>query len=356
MSLLSSQLLDAWAGELVRITAGRQRTRLPWRALILRSGPALEVFLRQGKAVRPIGVLAPETSPDEARRIAAELERRNVTSSTLVLRLSPAEVVTARVSLPVGVRDMLAPVLRNQLERLAPWPADQALFAWRETGTAPDGTQIDLELWIAGRAKLQALLDELVAVGLAPGVVDVGPTAEGEAQFNLLAEGEADHIRARGRIRVALMSAAAASSIVVAAALAVSYYLDAQRQAIETRIGRERASLAVAPADDAARRQQELVIRQRRQTPSVAVALEALSRALPDGAYLERMEMSDGLLRLAGKAERVPALIGLIEETGRFGEVAFAAPTTRRQGETLDEFSLSMRPLPGLGLRRGASP
>jgi general secretion pathway protein L len=253
--------------------------------------------------------------------------------------------------LPAGVRNMIGPVLRNQLERLAPWPADQACFAWRETSATADGTQVEVDLWIAGRARIEQLLRDLASAGLVPGVVDVGSTAEPEPSFNLIGKAGPDLVRARRTIERLMMAGAAITVLVTGGALGLAYQFSGQRDELETSIQRQLKAAAVSPREAELRRQRERVIAERRQSASVAIALEALSRAIPDGAYLERIELAEGVMTLAGKSSQVPSLIGLLEETGHFADVRFAAPTTRRPGEALDDFSLSMRLKPSMRLK-----
>jgi general secretion pathway protein L len=79
----------------------------------------------------------------------------------------------------------------------------------------------------------------------------------------------------------------------------------------------------------------------------MAVMLEALSRALPDDAWLNRLEVEQGTVRLAGNASNASALIGQIEASGHFADVQFAAPTTLAEGETQESFTITARIVPG---------
>jgi len=101
------------------------------------------------------------------------------------------------------------------------------------------------------------------------------------------------------------------------------------------------------------------VCRQRRQAwlaaekvaqPSMAIMLEALSRALPDDAWLNRLEVEQGTARLAGNATNAAALIGPIEASGHFSDVQFSAPTTRAEGESEESFTITAKIVPGRNL------
>ena len=60
-----------------------------------------------------------------------------------------------------------------------------------------------------------------------------------------------------------------------------------------------------------------------------AIAIEALSRALPDTAYLTELNIDGAKVRLVGIAQDAPALIAPLEQSGQFKDVHFYAPTTR---------------------------
>ncbi len=68
--------------------------------------------------------------------------------------------------------------------------------------------------------------------------------------------------------------------------------------------------------------------------------IEALSRSLPDTAYLDELEIHDSEARIVGKSADPTGLIGTLESTPEFEDVRFAAPTTREDGQTLGTFSI----------------
>src|SRR5262249_10986541 len=60
-----------------------------------------------------------------------------------------------------------------------------------------------------------------------------------------------------------------------------------------------------------------------------AIAIEALSRGLPDNAYLTELNIDGTTVRLVGVAQDAPALVAPLEQSGQFTDVHFYAPTTR---------------------------
>jgi general secretion pathway protein L len=79
----------------------------------------------------------------------------------------------------------------------------------------------------------------------------------------------------------------------------------------------------------------------------MTIMLEALSRALPDAAWLDRLEVSQGSVTFAGKAANAAALIGPIEASQHFTDVQFSAPTTRAEGESQESFTITAKIVTG---------
>ena len=352
-----SKFITWWSGELAEFDWPQQRAAKPWRGMLLRSGRKFDVYLRQGNATRLVGALDPAEPARLAREVVSELERHGVSPERLVLRLAPHEIVATRLSFPAGVRDVLDQVLRNQLERVAPWPPELALFSYRTLEPVEGDTSIEVELWVAGRTKLEQLLADLAAIGLKPGVVDSAATIEDAPVFNLI-DGRRHDSGKRRQVIVRALSACAAVTLVWGA-LGMGYvtWLGLQRSDLDRQIAEaESAARAAArPQDATTRGIRDWVLAQRRGAPVLSLMMEELSRVLPDDAVLDRLEMRDGILTIAGKAQNVPALIGPLEAARHFEQVDFAAATTRQEGETRDGFSISahVKPILSVGARKG---
>ena len=94
-------------------------------------------------------------------------------------------------------------------------------------------------------------------------------------------------------------------------------------------------------------RRQALLAAEKRSQPAMTIMLEALSRALPDGAWLDRLEVSQGSVTFAGKAANAAGLIGPIEASQHFTDVQFSAPTTRAEGTAQESFTITAKIVTG---------
>src|SRR5262245_11409379 len=208
------RFVDWWAGELSEMLAGGSPQQRPWRIMFLRRAAGCDVYVRTHERIEHIA--ATDTGSD---RLLTELSRRfgarKGAAGPVVLRLQPGEVVEARISVPAAARDVMEPILRNQIERLAPWPADKALFAYEIAGDGGEAGTLDVALTVTGRNVVDGLVAELDGMGYPPDIVDCGTDAAAEPRMNLLprASAAADE---PGKMAISIIAIALLLSLVVA--------------------------------------------------------------------------------------------------------------------------------------------
>ena len=245
-------------------------------------------------------------------------------NSSVEFRLSPARFMFRELELPAGAGDFLDGVVRAQLDRLTPWRASEAAFGW----SAAAGTAGLIRVTVAAtkRQSVAALLD--VA---AHSVVVTTERAAGAARITILSQ-RSGALSRRARWRFAIVAALAIALVSATSALVAQFTLGAQLQ--------ERADALTA---DLARRRAALLRRERanddptaqaldarkRAMPAAVAALEALSRAIPDNAYLTELRLTGDKLEFAGIGVEAASLIREIEQSPHFSHAAFSAPTTR---------------------------
>src|SRR5262249_5190988 len=159
-------------------------------------------------------------------------------------------------NVPAAAGDVLELILRNQIERLAPWPADKALFAYEIAPSADGSTSLEVCLAIAGRSLVEGLVAEFGAAGFAPGVVDHGTDVQADPRINMLtASGGANRragrtlLSAAGLVCLASLMAAAVGTVML---MQQTRELDAVSARLEELRGRSAAEL---PSQASLRRQ-----------------------------------------------------------------------------------------------------
>ena len=67
---------------------------------------------------------------------------------------------------PAQAREFLPGIVRNQVERLSPWQADQTVYGFDAEMSREDAAALDVRVFITSRAVLDSTRDELDAMGL----------------------------------------------------------------------------------------------------------------------------------------------------------------------------------------------
>jgi general secretion pathway protein L len=344
-----------WASELSEILARRGEAANSWRVMFVRrgAGSGCDVYVRARQSIEQVA-----TSNEAGEQLVERLQRRlgkgRIPPGAIVLRLHPSEVVQTRISVPAAAREVMEPILRNQIERLAPWPADKALFAYEVAGTANETGALDVQVAVAARSAVEGLAAELDSLGYRPGVVDFGTDSTAPPRMNLLPRQE-QAVEGPGRLIVAAVGIVLAVSVIAGAVGGVLYGrrvaemndLAARLEALGTE---RKSTLRAADASGEARKLAWLTS-QKADQPSMALTLEALSRALPDEAWLDRLEVSQGAVTIAGSATNADRLVGLLEASKHFSDVQFSAPITRADGEARETFTITAKIVAGQGLR-----
>ncbi len=257
--------------------------------------------------------------------VSAPLKLRG---SDVEFRLSPQRCVFRELDLPAGARDFLDGVVRAQLDRLTPWRASEAAFGWRID--AADANRLRATVAVTKRQAIAPLL----AVP-ADGVRVTTWREEGKPPFLLLSRRSGAASR-RSRWRGACVAALGVALLAAAAALVAQWTLIAdladQADALTADLAPRRAALLRREhaGDDPA---SQALDARKRATPSAVIVLEALTRAVPDDAYLTHMQLAGDKLEFSGIATNAAGLVKRLEQSPHFSHAAFTAPTTRGADE-----------------------
>jgi general secretion pathway protein L len=254
----------------------------------------------------------------------------------VVLEIPNENVVVRHISVPAQAREFLAGIIRNQIDRLSPWPSDQATYGFEADVDPQEPTALDVRVLIASRAVIDAAREQITAIGLAVDRVVASWCKAGNAKpitlWSRLADVSPEY-QARIRRQIGIGIAAT-----ISASLALSMW--AMISASFTRGGSEN----VAARIDTLRRQlqgpatlqsaaslppNEREWYDKETSPTTVIVIEALSRALPDSAYLTELILQNTTLRIVGLTTDAPPLIASLEHSGSLTGVHFFAPTTR---------------------------
>ncbi len=136
----------------------------------------------------------------------------------------------------------------------------------------------------------------------------------------------------------------ACGAIISGLGLYYMFNLQAESEELETRLATANSRVdevkRLNERNGQLREQRDRLLKRKMEEPAKMVLIEALSRTLPDSAYLTELEIHGRDTHISGKSDDPTALITKLEGSAHFEDVHFSAPTTREEGETVGTFSI----------------
>jgi general secretion pathway protein L len=277
-------------------------------------------------------VLASFTAGDRVSAEVSHLARR----SLVVLELPSDRVVVRRIAVPAQAHEFVAGIVSNQIDRLSPWHSEQVIYGFEAGVDIEDATMLDVRVLIASRAAIDVALDQIAAVGLSVDRVVASRSDPSGANAVSLWSRRVDisaeyQARVRRHIAIGIAGAVAACIALSLSAAVSAKFISGKSQDLSVRIETIRrqleAPLTLQSAASLSPNEREWYDKE--ASPSVVIVIEALSRALPDAAYLTELSLQSRTLRIAGLTSNAPPLIAALEHSGSLTGVHFFAPTTR---------------------------
>ena len=328
--------LDALVNDLAVLSSGSYQ----WQLMMI-VGSGVEIYrIGKGKAER-LATLN-ERFDDKA---LTDLKRRltGIAGQRMGLRFSPDRAVTRVISLPTSARDVTTEIVRNKVETLAPWPLTEALWGFRQVADHSGSDQIRLEVGIVGRHTVEELLRSLAKIGIKIDHLDIGDSTSAEDSIELDFRSERRTERIGKAVRAVMLSMGLATAIFAGLGgyLAASSFTELK--SVEAQAAR--LSDALSNSSDAGKatkvsEARKLIERKRAEQPVITV-LDALTRSIPDAAWLESIEYDDRQVTVLGRGTSIPPIVQALEGSAVFSSVNIAAATQRDPDANVDTFSIS---------------
>lgn len=243
------------------------------------------------------------------------------------------------VRLPLAAEENLRQVLAFEMERHTPFHADHVYFDYRQTSRNPKQRKLDVDLMVVQRP----VVDEAL------GVIDdwelrYRPDAgsEDDRGFTFLPRDyRAPTSKGLNRALIVLNVLALA-----AAALIPLQQQERYIEALQERADRARAAaMASVEVQDRiqALEQRRALFEQAKSGPSAVELIDELTRVMPDGTWLHRLDFKSGEVQFQGLSDAASALIGVVESSPMFREARFGSPITRDARSGKERFHISAK-------------
>jgi general secretion pathway protein L len=335
--------------------SGRERrslivTRENEHVVVRRAEPSRDAMLRDAQEGSILATLTP------GMEISGDVQRA-VQNNFVVLEFPADKVFVQRIAVPAQARKFLGGVIRNQIERLSPWPANDVVYGFAAEAGAEDAAAVEVRILMAARSDVEAALHDLAALGLPVDRVvarDADSEAVDEAAgsvtlWSRLSDTSRDSVGTVARkigIGVAASVAASVALSLWALTSAAAIRDEGEGMAARSKVlqrqvqtGRTAASMASMPPAERAWASKEM-------STSSVIVMEALSRALPESAYVADIRLEKENLRIVGLADDAPGLLAPLQKSGHMTDVRFFAPMARGPDGKRFRFSIEARVQP----------
>ncbi len=334
--------VDAWRGNLAACLPRRLRRWIlgpDCRLLILPQGDLAQVFLADDDERHPLGeltLMAGESLPDLGPGVKVRPQR------TLIV-LPVGEVLRRSISFPAQVRDNLQQVVRYEIDRLTPFQADQVLFDTSLSGASRRGDRILVELALCRRDRVDPWLLRLREAG---SPVDQVTWEDAWPKANLLPPDGRPH-RSTAGLKLNLAMAAAVLLLGAAALVTPLWQRDQIRSLLHAEV--DLARTAAQDVDklrgdlERARQGSVAVLQRKQEQPRVIDLLRELTVRLPDGTWIQNIDLNKGEVQLRGESTQATALIAILEKSAGVHGVTFASPVTQVAQTGAERFNITFQ-------------
>ena len=313
---------------------------------------AMHVFTSSNGQLAQIGSLGAKEPLKSLKQLKASLKTLSVKDADVIMQLAARHVLQREIRLPKAARDVLEPVIANQMDELTPWPPGESTFGYRiaDGDDDTDDDQFTVNVVATSRKIIDDALASAQALNLKPTVIEFAAPEEPDNGIVVFGEPNQARIKVTKRLDRALSLFLWVAATAGGIGISIMLWQQLALSNLQDQASTHRAALASitrrdAPALKLQKKSREITSLKTAR-PSVLITLEALSRALPDTAWLINLEVRADEVRLKGKADSASDLIAVLEKLPYFEDVRFSAPTTRSDNERQETFAISAKMLP----------
>jgi hypothetical protein len=333
---------SAWASEAVAVFADSLAGQVPaasaCSAMLLADERGLSAYGRNASNQwQPL----PLFMTSNAENLKLDLSR--LPKGRVLLRAGEGRAVVTRLTLPATTRDVLAQVVRNKVESLAPWPVSEVLWGYRTVGLPQNG-QLMVDVGIVSRRTVADLLSRLGSAGIEVSRFEIGHGADAMEGIEIDVHGEERRQTMRGRVKAVMSLLAGAAVIAGAYGSYLSYKVMSDIAGTEAAISRTQSMLLNKSGNGGASLQlaaANTLHTRKRESRQAIELLNVVTQLVPDGIWLSTFDLDGPILTIAGRGTEVPAVIETFESSEAFKDVNFASATQREADATTDSFSIS---------------
>ncbi|MGZ4970111.1 MAG: PilN domain-containing protein [Methylobacter sp.] len=275
--------------------------------------------------------------------------------ANLILRLTANEAIQKELALPAAVKENLSQVVAYELDRYTPFKTEQVYFAVKPLQGEHEPGQIRVMLVLTPRETLDALYEDIKAMGISPLFVDYEATPNDLEQrydsYNLLPEALRE--KPASAPRLIYTGLIAAILLLLGSVLVLPVWFEYQtvnrlQEKIDAIEKDAKEVKALQLEIDAMINETRLLIEQKNAAPTIVDMLNTLSGLVKDNTWLSYLQYSDGHLQIQGESPAASALLGVLEDSKLFVNASFVSPVTQDKISGQERFQITVDVTPAV--------
>ncbi len=260
----------------------------------------------------------------------------------VTLQFSSQNAIVKRLRLPASAQDVLPAILRNKVESLAPWPLQESLWGYHLAGQDTPG-ELLVDVGIISRKSALDAVKTLHHGGAEVQRMEIASLATGSA-ITLDFGRETREKSLRSIVTAAMASLALSAAGVGGLGSYLAYQIDAENR--ELRVDLDRAKRALqgesATTGNVQLATANAIFEEKRNAPPFVMLINELTKAVPDGIWLENINYENGKFLITGHGANPDKLVQGLEASAYFAKASFASAIQRDAEKGVDAFTVAM--------------
>lgn len=263
----------------------------------------------------------------------------------LDIHINESEVLTKHISLPATTEENLYEVIQYEMDRYTPFNKDDVYCDYRIEDRIKDKQLIKVLLIVVRKEILNPVVNAIEGSDIHLHTIDViNPQNPDRSLHNVkLLRSHVDIGKSKKSSIKWLVTAAAFLLLLTGITPLMINYIHVSKLSSEL-AGLEKTVQKVKKLQSEYTKMQNQVgylVNIKEKNPSVIELLNLLTQSLPDHTYVNRLSLEGGLLSIQGASASASELIPIIDNSGMFDDIRFAAPVTQSGGDGLEQYSIT---------------
>jgi len=263
----------------------------------------------------------------------------------LDIHINESEVLTRQISLPANTEENLYEVIQYEMDRYTPFNKEDVYFDYRIEDRLKDKDLIKVLLIVVRKEILNPVVNAIEETDIHLQTIDVinpGDPDHSLHNINFL-RSHAEISKSKKYSVKWLLAATAGLILLTGITPLVINYIHISKLEYEL-AGLEKTVQKVKQLQSEYTKMQDQVgylVGIKEKNPSIIELLNLLTQSIPDHTFVNRLSLEGGLLSIQGASASASELIPIIDKSGMFDDIRFAAPVTQVGGDGLERYSIT---------------